>query len=257
MLHPGALSQKNIKKKLFLSAWKLFDMHKKVSFHASDEEEKKHIEHFFGEEINILVAGNYPRKFKQHSLVKKNGFIKLVSVGLISPMKNHLMILEAFEHTPAIIEYHRCGPVKDMVYWQKCLDQMKQLPVNVTVKYHGEVAPGLVEEMLHKGHVFILPSKSENFGHAFYEALSAGKPVITSDNTPWQNLEEKMAGINSGLNVNEIADAIVFFAAMPQEEYDKWSEGAEQYAKNALDIDKTRKQYEQMFSGQTAIVADN
>ena len=40
MLHPGALSEKALKKKVFLSAWKLSGLQKKASFHASDDTEK-------------------------------------------------------------------------------------------------------------------------------------------------------------------------------------------------------------------------
>lgn len=40
MLHPGALSQKGFKKKLYLQLWKLLGLYKKNIFHASDEEEK-------------------------------------------------------------------------------------------------------------------------------------------------------------------------------------------------------------------------
>ena len=246
MLHPGALSQKRLKKKLFLLLWKVFDWDKKVFFHATNEEEKKYIERRF-KDAHTFIAGNFPRKFKAQQIAKKAGQLKLVSIALISPMKNHLVILEALEQTPAIIEYHICGPVKDMEYWQACLEQMKQLPVNISVAYHGEVIPSAIEQMLHKAHVFILPSKSENFGHAFYEALSAGKPVITSHNTPWQDLEKLQAGLNVGIKVTELADAIAFFTGMSQDEYDLWKDGAVRYAEEAIDIEHLKEQYRKMF----------
>ncbi len=42
--------------------------------------------------------------------------------------------------------------------------------------------------------LFILPSHSENFGLVVAESLAAGVPVITTDTTPWQGLDERDAG---------------------------------------------------------------
>jgi glycosyltransferase involved in cell wall biosynthesis len=42
--------------------------------------------------------------------------------------------------------------------------------------------------------LFVLPSKTENFGMSIAEAMSYKIPVITTTGTPWQELEEKNAG---------------------------------------------------------------
>jgi glycosyltransferase involved in cell wall biosynthesis len=42
--------------------------------------------------------------------------------------------------------------------------------------------------------LFFLPTLGENFGHAIFEALSSGVPVLISDRTPWQNLASQSAG---------------------------------------------------------------
>jgi len=248
MLHPGALSQKKIKKKLFLLLWKMLALHRKVSFHATDETEGKYIRQVFGEEVKIMVAGNFPRKFspvKQISKIK--GSLQLLSIALVSPMKNHLLVLQALEHCQGEIEYHICGPIKDMEYWQQCLQQIKKLPANIHVHYHGDVQPQQVQEYLYKGQLFILPSKSENFGHAFYEALTAGKPVITSMHTPWQDLEKNHAGLNIDTDIAAVKKAIDLFVKMDDMEYNAWSEAAVAYAAKAIDLEKIKDQYKKMF----------
>jgi glycosyltransferase involved in cell wall biosynthesis len=123
------------------------------------------------------------------------------------------------------------------------------MPVNVTVKYHGEIEPSKVQEALKDSHVFILPSKSENFGHAIYEALATGRPVITSDHTPWKSLQNSKAGINVALENNVgLSDAIILFANMTQEEYNLWSNHAERYAANAINFEDIKNQYKKMFT---------
>lgn len=44
------------------------------------------------------------------------------------------------------------------------------------------------------GSLFLLPTHSENFGLVIAEALAAGLPAITTDQTPWHGLDEREAG---------------------------------------------------------------
>jgi glycosyltransferase involved in cell wall biosynthesis len=259
MLHPGALSQKGFKKKIYLRLWKMLGLQNQPIFHATDEAEKKYINTVFGSRARVMVAGNFPNTLQVQPVMKKKpGFLRLASIALISPMKNILMVLEALrswqltvdreQAATAIIEYDIYGPVKDKNYWQQCQSVIKTLPANITVNYHGDIAPDKITGALAASHVFILPSKSENFGHSLYEALSAGRPVITSNNTPWNNLEAAKAGVNVSLDsTDELQNAIAFFAAMNQDELEVWSNGARDYAENAVKVEDISRQYEEMF----------
>lgn len=249
MLHPGALTQKALKKKCFLLLWKLTRLHKRCEFHAADEQEKKYIQNIFGSKIKIHMAQNFPKRLsKQKSLPKHEGSLNMVSVALISPMKNILLVLQALPALHSKIIYHIYGPIKDKKYWQMCLEQIESMPAGITIKYFGDIAPKDVKEALSNSHLFILPSKSENFGHAIFEALSAGLPVITSGNTPWKLLREATAGINvDSENSASLTDAIGVFANMQQDEYDLWSNNAARYAANAINFEGIKDQYKKMF----------
>jgi glycosyltransferase involved in cell wall biosynthesis len=251
LLHPGALSQKKWKKKHFLQAFKLLEYHHKVLFHATDEEEKKFIINQFGKPATILIAGNYPTFLGASVKMKKEkGFLKLVSIAILNPMKNILLVLQALQNVEETVQYDIYGPVKDESYRDECLLQIKALPKNVSVFIHKEIEPHEVKEVLSKADVFILPSKSENFGHAMFEALSAGLPLITSHHTPWINLEKSHAGINVDVEkTEEISLAIQGFARMPEEEFQQWRAQALQYAAAAIDKEVLREKYEAMFFG--------
>ena len=174
----------------------------------------------------------------------------MVTIALISPMKNHLMVLEALKLCSATIKYNIYGPVKDETYWQKCKSVIAELPTNITVQYHGEIAPDFVAEVLAHQHVFIMPSKSENFGHAIAESLSAGKPVITSINTPWNNLELNNAGINAATDVQSIANAISFFAELNQFDYNGFVSGSKLYFLQNNKTAENMKAYIKLFFGE-------
>ncbi|MEP7111258.1 MAG: glycosyltransferase [Ferruginibacter sp.] len=249
MLHPGALGQKPLKKKIYLWWWKIAGVHRRCQFHASNEDEKLFIQRILGRQTTVFVASNFPRVLSlQTATGKETGSLQLVSVALISAMKNYLPVFQALANCAENITYDIYGPVKDKDYWQACLEQVKRLPSNIVVNYHGDIEPAKIESALSGSQVFILPSKSENFGHAIYEALSSGKPVITSNKTPWNNLKDQKAGMNITVeNAGELENAISFFAAMEQEEFSEWNKGARQYALNAIDIDAIKKQYDEMF----------
>jgi glycosyltransferase involved in cell wall biosynthesis len=250
MLHPGALSQKKWKKKIYMQLFKLMEYQHKIVFHATDAAEEKYIRKHFGKPAVISIAGNLPNNLGASPVAKKEpGALTLISIALISPMKNILMIVEALQEIESVVQYDIYGPVKDAGYWDECLAKIKSLPTNIKVTAHKEIEPSGIKEVLTRAHVFILPSKSENFGHAIYEALSAGRPVITSNYTPWNHLRESCAGLNVSVEDHrELADAINFFAAMDEPTLMQWHQGAIDYAARAIDMEKIKGQYKEMFS---------
>jgi glycosyltransferase involved in cell wall biosynthesis len=249
MLHPGALSQKSFKKKLFLFFLKSIKIQNKIFFHATDETEKTYIQRIFGNRSKIYVADNYPKlNIHSKSELKEKGSLKLISIALISPMKNHLLVLQSLKQCEGEIEYHIIGAIKDQHYWNLCLKEIKEMPGNIKIIFHGEVPPDEIIQYLSIAHVFILPSKSENYGHAIIEALSAGKPIITSNNTPWNNLKQSKCGFNVNLNCEEISDSIHYFIEQNNEEYEIYSKNAYEYSKSQINFERLNTQYEIMFS---------
>ncbi|MEO7443905.1 MAG: glycosyltransferase, partial [Ferruginibacter sp.] len=248
MLHPGAMSQKRLKKKAYLRLWKIFNWQKKAIYHASDDIEAGYIRQHL-KKVPLFTAFNFPRKQEEIVPVeKKEGKLKLLSIGIISPMKNYLSVLKVLKGAKERIIYSIYGPVKDNAYWQKCLLAMEDMPPNVTILYMGEVIPADVPSVLAEAEVFILPSKSENFGHALFEALGAGRPVITSHHTPWKDLKNHHAGINVEVNDAEIKQAISFFAAMDDQQFAAWSQGAAKFAAQAIQTEMLIAEYDQLFN---------
>ncbi|MCO6496025.1 MAG: glycosyltransferase family 4 protein [Chitinophagaceae bacterium] len=249
MLHPGALGQKPLKKKIFIKVFKLMGFPKRVAFHATDEEEASFIRHHFGKDAKIYVAGNLPSFIgKIHSPAKETGSLKMMSIGLISPMKNYLLVLHALRNITSTITYNIYGSVKDAAYAEQCREAAEELPDNVTVTFHGGLDPAKIKDVLQEHHVFILPSESENFGHALFEALSAGRPVITSHNTPWKRLIDYQSGINiHPEREGEIIEAIESFLRMTGEEYNTFCNGAYNFALKNYDSGEILAKYKTMF----------
>lgn len=250
MLHPGALSQKTTKKKVFLGLFKMLGLHKKCEFHSTTEDETGYINQIFGGRQKVWCITNLPNVQEyQQPIAKNTGAVKLVSISLISPMKNILCVLQALMNVKQSVVYDIYGPVKDAEYWADCQKMIKKLPGNINVNHKGELNPIKIPEALSGYHYFILPSKSENFGHAIYEALSAGKPVVTSHNTPWNNLEEAGAGYNINPdNTIELTETIEQLGRVDDKTYTQSTINAKEYITAQYNLEKIKEQYKYMFS---------
>lgn len=250
MLHPGALTQKALKKKIYLAFFRFFKLQHKVTWHATDAQEEHFIKQQMGPDVLVKQAANFPNRIQPTAgPFKKEGELVMGTIALISPMKNHLEVLQALQSVKAKIEWTIFGPVKDALYWKKCEELISTLPTHIKVNWQGENPPHFLARAMSRFQLFIMPSKSENFGHAIVEALSAGKPVITTTTTPFTNLQQQECGysINPDQLQEELVKSIEMFAAMNAETFAAASANAVQYIDQFMDIPALKKQYHSIF----------
>lgn len=250
MLAAGALSLKPFKKKLFLVLLKYLGLHKHILFHATSLQEFDDIKKSFGESIKIKMIPNIPSKPKKKLFLrsKSKGTLKLITVARIAPEKNIKYLLELLKNLKGSISLSIYGMIKTQSYLIECKSIIKTLPPNVKVNIAGEMSNELLQEKIVEYDFFILPSLGENFGHAIYEALSAGTPVIISDKTPWRNLEQYKAGWDISLDKPELfIEVLNKCAEMDNEEYQKWSEGSYNFARKYYEENDVVEDYLRMF----------
>lgn len=250
MLTRGALNQRRWKKKAYITLLKLLKVHRYAEFHATNEDEAMDIKRVFGNDVKrVWVIPNIPKPVAvSPAPMKAGGQMVLATVALISPMKNILTVLRALQSAEGHIQYDIYGAVKDEGYLKDCMALIRQLPANVSVTFHGEVEPEQVDAKISAAHLYIQASVSENFGHSIFEALSLGRPVITSTTTPWQQLQNSNAGINvHHSDAAAIASAISQYCSMTNEEYQQQCLSARAYALRALNLQELKSRYLEMF----------
>lgn len=250
MLAEGALSLKPFKKKLYLFLFKLLRLPEKIIFHATSEQEVKDIKRIFGNRTAIKFIPNFPSKPEQHSAqpLKIKNELKLISVARIAQEKNTLFLLELLKELKGNVSLDIYGMIKTESYLQLCRNIISQLPTNVKVNINGEIPFYKVKVKLSENQFFILPTLGENFGHAIYEALGSGTPVIISDKTPWRNLEPQKAGWDIPLDdKNKFVQVLNKCYEMDNDEYQLWSKGAYSYAKKYYEENDPTDEYLKMF----------
>lgn len=251
MLRQSALQFKRKKKMLYLSAFRLLGLHKNIIFHATEEGEYKDIKNCFGQSADVLLVNDFPGKQSPLQLPtqKQKGQLAILFVGRIHPIKNVDYFLSVLKNANQSIRMTVIGGIEDQSYWNICMQLIREWPQNVSIDFKGELPHREVEQHLLLHHLFVLPTKGENFGHAIFEALAAGRPVLISDQTPWRNLAQYQAGWDLPLDQpGKFSEVVERFAAMDEIELNAWCVGAWQHAKDFLDRSHIKEQYIRLFT---------
>ncbi len=253
MLQQGAIRFKSGKKKKFLSVLNFLGVPKLVHGHATDEQEKKDIYTYLPRIKNVTVVPNFsPAAQPVPAYLEKNkGEIRIIFISRVAPKKNVLFFLSLLSELPELTQLNLTirGNIEDEKYWQDCLNCIAHLPENISVHYEGPIRNNEVISVIQQHHLFVLPTLGENFGHAIFEALSAGRPVLISDQTPWHHLQEHHAGWDLPLSdENGFVQVLQQVADMDDEAFQQWSTGAWQYAKRFTESANLEERYKELFS---------
>ncbi len=248
-LYDSALSVKPYKKKPVIFLLKLLGLHKKIIFHATNNREFAAIQDFFPGSKTV-IADNLPRADQPapFSLSKKKGEVRCVFISRIVPIKNLLFFLQVLKEVSIEVTLTIVGPVEDKDYWAQCQQMMNTLDKNITVNYIGPKENQEILGILRQHHLFVLPTEGENFGHSIFEALLCGRPVLISDQTPWQNLSAHKAGWDLDLNAPaRFREIIEQVGNWSQDEFNDWSNGAWHYAHKFIHNPGLKQPYFELF----------
>ena len=245
----GALRLKKLKKIIFLKISKFIGLYENITYHATNDFEKKDIERTMGI-VPIFISENLVKK--PYDSIVSNYYgeeIRFIYISRVTPKKNILFFLE-FLNTLDIdkkIVFNIYGPVDDRPYWLKCLKAISNIsnPL-IKVNYLGPISPNKFEEIYKEAHFSILPTLGENFGHSIYESLAHGVPVVISDQTPWKNLEHKKSGFDLKLTSPEFKKIFNKLNNMDSKEYLNYCDGALHLANEyykSLDVDNLKENF--------------
>jgi hypothetical protein len=251
MLQEGALRGKALKKNVYLFLLKLFGSLKGARWHATDEQERNDIRKHFGRNLEVDVIPNVARLPLTNNVVieKTPGTLKLVCFSLISRKKNVKFLIDLLTTSKLPgITLDIVGPIKDPGYWMECQASIKN--TNGVVKYLGVRHPGQVSEMLSAYHLFILPTHGENFGHAIMESMSAFRPVMISEHTPWKDVEPFKGGFSLPLVTSKWEDKLKEARDWSQPDFDKACVGAMDYFRSKINMSGLRSMYLSLFRAQ-------
>ncbi|HRP33986.1 MAG TPA: glycosyltransferase, partial [Agriterribacter sp.] len=233
MLKSAAVQFKSGKKSVFFQLLKLMNIPRRIIFQATDILEVADIRSRFGDSTHVKEISNFPPIQKPlRNIAKKEGELSIIFIGRLHPIKNLDYLLSILLHVSAKIKLTIIATIEDEAYWGKCRAIIDNFSESIEVRLQQDVPHPQIEQVINDHHLFVLPTLGENFGHAIFEALSAGRPVLISDQTPWHNLLEYHAGWDLALSdTHAFVQVLQQVADMDDVAYQQWSIGAWQYAK--------------------------
>lgn len=248
----GALNIKSLKKSSFLRLSNWIGLYSDLTWQASTPIEAEEIKQNLNSDIQIQVAPNLPSVSCDHmdapALKKDRGSLRLVYLARIAPVKNLMFALRLLRNIPGDITFSVYGEADDASYWSICQNEAEQLPPNVNLVYHGAVPHDDVSDVFRQHHFMLLPTLGENFGHAIFEALHAGCPVIVSDRTPWNALTQAGAGWALPLEHPETWKQVVTTCVdMSCDRFDLMSSHAQHFAANWVEQSRMVENVAQLF----------
>ncbi|MCP3370966.1 glycosyltransferase [Bradyrhizobium cajani] len=196
----GALTLKSLRKLAYIKGVSMCGLTRGVMWHASTVIEADDISRSMLIDSSLIAVGSDlatapPANAASAWKPRESGRpFRLCFLSRISPKKNLTGALRAVGLVKASVIFDIYGPKEDEAYWAECQKLIDELPPHVSVTYRGEVAHQDIASVFACYDLFLFPTLGENYGHVIFEAMSVGLPVLTSDQTPWNDLREAGAG---------------------------------------------------------------
>lgn len=246
-LNINALNIKKYKKIFFMSFLKIYSKINNVKFHATSNAEKKDIQMFFKNDIQVisnLPSEHFEKNRKNSKEVNK---LKIMCVARINKMKNiHYAIDRINEVKNGEITFDIYGAFEDINYKKYC--ESISLNDHVSVNFIGNTTKDVLKLKYQDYDLFFLPTLGENFGHSIIEAIQNHMPVLISDNTPWKNLYAKNVGFEYALDdKSSFVKCLNMLLSYSNEDYENMFLGFERFITTELNTEENINRYYELL----------
>jgi glycosyltransferase involved in cell wall biosynthesis len=227
MLEPWSLGQKKWKKRLARWLYQDRDLKMAAALHATAESEAEQFRKLgFKNPIIISPNGvNVPtHTLPLHPTPTTK---RALFVSRMHPKKGVLELVEAWGRLGVGSEGVReweCELVYtvsgefEKAYEAKVIAKVQELGLADRFIFTGALNDEEKWQAYARADLFVLPTYSENFGIVVAEALWAKVPVITTQGTPWKDLEDHQCGWWIDIGVEPLIKALIEAMALSPDE---------------------------------------
>ena len=239
---------KALKKKVYIRLLSRFLRDRGTFYLSTSAEESEAIRKRIGKipAERIARINNVPTipEARPKAFPKQKGALRCVFLSRIQRKKNLLFALECLSGVDAQVIFDIYGPQEEPEYWKQCEEKIRTLPANIKVCYCGIAEKEQVHEIFSQYDVFLFPTLSENYGHVIVEALLSGCPVLISDQTPWEQLDDYGCGYALPLNhAQAFTEKLNAYAQMDDDRYRLCVEGCQKYTQAKLNLAELKENY--------------
>jgi glycosyltransferase involved in cell wall biosynthesis len=215
---PWALSEKKFKKKI---AWILFQKKLLLSadlIHCASIKEKNNVN-----KLNKKIKTKYIPFGIDDNFIKKKLNInikkKVLFFSRLVDSKGLDVLIDAWidigneDWTLDIV-----GTGNNIKY----IRQINKTNKNIKINFFRAVSKKKEKKFLFDKHdFFVLPTKNESFGLVILESMARGLPVLTTNTTPWLNIQKKNAGWIINVSAVELKLVLYKIFCLKKEDFNK------------------------------------
>ena len=205
MLDPESYAIKAWKKKIALQTYQGIVLWGANLIIVNSKKEKHNLQKKVKSQNVIIIShGIVVKKIKK----KRHGNpIHCIYFSKIHPIKNLLQLVQAWSLSKKlrIFKLSIFGEIDDINYFNRILKIIKNTK---NIFFLGKIKKNKILN-LSLYDVFILPSKSENFGLVVLEALNAGLYLILNRSLPWKDLTKNKFASLINFNTHNLENTIL------------------------------------------------
>lgn len=205
MLEPWILGNNRFKKKLALLLYQKKALQRSTYLHATAQMEADNIQ-ALGFKNPIYIIPNSIDLSDVKEIKTNYGTHKMVFLSRIHPKKGIELLLEAWRNCNTngwSLEIAGNGNENYISTLNKSAQDLNN------VHFVGAKFGVAKWDFLRSADIMVLPTYSENFGIVIAESLAVGVPVITTQGTPWEDLETYQCGWWIDLSVINLENTLV------------------------------------------------
>lgn len=243
-LEPWSLEQSKIKKKF---AWYLYQkniLEKADCIHITSQQELNSLNKLNLNNKNFfliphgnleIIYSDLKRKEKKDNkdkiilffsrIHKKKGLLELIEAWNILKPKNWKLDIT--------------GPISDINYKNIINKRIDLYNLEKDIYFSEPIFDKYSKQSkILNSDVVVLPSKNENFAFSVCEAMSIGSVVLTSNETPWEEINQLQAGFCLNLNnIDDIVNSLKKILNLTDQDFLKIGNNAKNYIKSKFDLE--------------------
>lgn len=220
-LEPWSLQQKALKKKAAMWLYQRKDLNEAAGILTTAEMEANHCRDLrLTAPIAIIPNGIDVSEYQCRTTEDMRNIRKqIVFLSRIHQKKGVEILINVWER---LAEEHKDWNVVIAGNGEEAyIQQLKSMITSKRLQDCMKIIPPVFGKDKHKlyceSSLFVLPTYSENFGMVVAEALACGVPVVTTNGTPWQELNDEKIGWCVDLSEENIENAIRDALSLPAE----------------------------------------
>lgn len=174
---------------------------------------------------------------------------KILFLSRVHEKKGVNFIIEAVSQLKEKLSGYKVsivGPGEEK-YLKRLMAMAKSHGVDDIISFEGPVFGDKKFDLYRESDLFLLPTHSENFGIVVAEALACGTPVITTEGTPWNELNDRKCGWCIKIGTKSLVESLSQFLKMSESDLEHMGHNGRELVEEKYSCESIAQQFYALY----------